>query len=213
MISIRILYLLIDLLTYLSFKPFLKDFILLLFILRERGKEGERENVWLPLSSTLYWGPGPQPRHVPWLGVKQQTLWISGQRSIHWATAARGRTLYLKKPDSGRINSSDSSVSLVLYDVLTFKAYNIFLFKFLRRAVFIKSCQLTFSYFYYLFSSRKVYSLSLGKKDTHTHTPKSSQIWILFILQKPSKHHLNSKLTWGVKHLLLSDRIDCANDL
>ena len=45
---------------------FKKDFI---YLLLERGemKEKERErniNVWLPLTCP-FWGPGPQPRHVP----------------------------------------------------------------------------------------------------------------------------------------------------
>ena len=40
-------------------------------------------------SHTPYWGPGPQPRHVPWLEIKLATLWFAGQSSIHWATPAR----------------------------------------------------------------------------------------------------------------------------
>ena len=42
-----------------------------------------------------YWGPGPQPRHVPWLGIELVTLWFSGRRSIHWATAARAIFCFL----------------------------------------------------------------------------------------------------------------------
>ena len=38
-----------------------------------------------------YWRPGPQPRHVPWLGIKPVTLWFTGQHSIHWATPARAQ--------------------------------------------------------------------------------------------------------------------------
>ena len=41
------------------------------------------------LLHTPYWGPGLQPRHVPWLGIKPVTLWFTGQHSIHWATPAR----------------------------------------------------------------------------------------------------------------------------
>ena len=41
------------------------------------------------LSHAPYWGPGLQPTHVPWLGIKPATLWFSGQHSIHWATPAR----------------------------------------------------------------------------------------------------------------------------
>ena len=38
-----------------------------LFIFRERGgREKERETLMCGcLASTPYWGPGPQPRHVP----------------------------------------------------------------------------------------------------------------------------------------------------
>ena len=41
------------------------------------------------LSCTPYWGLGPQPRHVPWLGIGLATLWLTGQHSIHWATPAK----------------------------------------------------------------------------------------------------------------------------
>ena len=36
-----------------------------------------------------YWELGLQPRHVPWLVIEPVTLWVSGWRSIHWATPAR----------------------------------------------------------------------------------------------------------------------------
>ena len=53
-----------------------------------RGKERERNiSVWLPLTHP-YWGPGPQPRHVPWLGIEPTTLWFAGLPSIHRATPA-----------------------------------------------------------------------------------------------------------------------------
>ena len=71
--------------------PFFKDFIHL-FSERGKGKEKERErniNVWLPLSLTPYRGSGPQPRHVPWLGIELVTLWFSGRHSIQWGTPAR----------------------------------------------------------------------------------------------------------------------------
>ena len=43
------------------------------------------------LSCAPYWGPGLQPRHMPWLGVKPVTLWflVRSPCSIHWATSAR----------------------------------------------------------------------------------------------------------------------------
>ena len=31
-----------------------------------------------------HWGPGPKPRHVPWLGIEPETLWFfAGWHSIH----------------------------------------------------------------------------------------------------------------------------------
>ena len=45
------------------------------------------------LSFAPYWGPGPQPRHVPWLGIEPVTLWFPGQHSIYWATPARAKCL------------------------------------------------------------------------------------------------------------------------
>ena len=40
------------------------------------------------LSCIPYWGPGLQPRRVPWLGIEPATLWFTGTCSIHWATPA-----------------------------------------------------------------------------------------------------------------------------
>ena len=50
------------------------------------------------LSHAPCWGPGLQPRHVPWLGIEPATLWFAGQCSICWATLARakGRERFLK---------------------------------------------------------------------------------------------------------------------
>ena len=75
-------------LTILFFKDVLK------FNFRDRGREGEKElekniNMWLPLTHPPYWGHVPQPRYVPWLGIKLVTLCFAVQWSIHWATPAR----------------------------------------------------------------------------------------------------------------------------
>ena len=61
----------------------------------KRGGEGEREGEKLQsvvaphISHALNWGPGQQPRHVPWQGIKLVILWFTGWRSIYWATLAR----------------------------------------------------------------------------------------------------------------------------
>ena len=65
---------------YLPFFSFLRFY---LFIFREREREGEKHQC------TPHWGPGPQPRHVPWLGIKPVTFWFAGPHSVHWATPAR----------------------------------------------------------------------------------------------------------------------------
>ena len=76
---------------FTNFKKFFFRFYLFL----KRGEGRERETsmcgclLCTPYLCTLYWGPGPQPRHVPWLGVEPVTLWFIGWRSIHWATPAR----------------------------------------------------------------------------------------------------------------------------
>ena len=61
---------------------------------REEEREGEKQwcvrDTWIsPLLHTPNWGPGPQPRHMPWLGVKPLTFHFAGWCSIPWATPAR----------------------------------------------------------------------------------------------------------------------------
>ena len=71
--------------------PFKKRFYL--FNFRGEGKEIGRETSkcgWL--SYAPYWEPGPQPRHVPWVGIELATLWFSDWCSIHWATPARAHS-------------------------------------------------------------------------------------------------------------------------
>ena len=40
------------------------------------------------------WEPEPEPRHVPWLGIKLVTLWFTDWRSIQWATPARAQSFF-----------------------------------------------------------------------------------------------------------------------
>ena len=69
---------------------FFKDFIYL-FLHRGEGWEKQREKISMCgcLLHAPYWGPGLNPRHVPWLGIELATLGFAGQHSIHWATPAR----------------------------------------------------------------------------------------------------------------------------
>ena len=41
------------------------------------------------ISHASNWEPGPQPRHLPCVGIKPATLWFAGQHSIHWAIPAK----------------------------------------------------------------------------------------------------------------------------
>ena len=91
-------------------------FLKILFIFRERedGREKERERTSICgyLSSTPYQGPGPQPRHVSWLGIEPGTLRFSGQRSIHWATPARTISEFLTM--TGHCNKVQSNLPTFL---------------------------------------------------------------------------------------------------
>ena len=53
---------------------FFKDFIYL-FLEGKEGRKRGRETLISCLSHAPNWGPGPQPRHVPWLGIKRD-LWV-----------------------------------------------------------------------------------------------------------------------------------------
>ena len=73
-----------------------------------REREGEKHQCarytnQLPLTHPN-WGPGLQPRHMPWLGIYPANLWFTGWHSIHWATSARtkvGMLISLKVLDEG----------------------------------------------------------------------------------------------------------------
>ena len=81
-----------NVLQFKEYVVFFKGFIYLFLERGERRRKGrERKSLCGCLSHAPHWGPGSQPRHVPWLGVKMVTLCFAGQRSIHWATTARGR--------------------------------------------------------------------------------------------------------------------------
>ena len=52
------------------------------------------------LSHTCHCGPGPQPRHVPRLGIKLATFRFTGWCSIHWTTPARALWIFLHALDN-----------------------------------------------------------------------------------------------------------------
>ena len=67
-----------------------------LFIFRKgkgERKRGRETSMCGCLWHAPHWGPGPQPRHVPWLEFKSATLWFTGWHSIHWTTPARAKCL------------------------------------------------------------------------------------------------------------------------
>ena len=88
--------------------PFLfkKYFIYFWIEGKGRTKRGREISTCDCLLCTLYWGPGPQTRHVPWLGIKPATLWFVGQHSVHWATPARTHSFFLKKETNKQTKTS-----------------------------------------------------------------------------------------------------------
>ena len=72
---------------------------------RKRGREISMCGC---LSCAPYWGPGPQPRHVPWPGIEPATFWFSGQHPTHWTTPVK--VLYF---ETFRENLSTSFVTNV----------------------------------------------------------------------------------------------------
>ena len=81
-----------------SMRYFFKDFIYFL-----EGKGGKKRGREAPICGCLlhvpHWGPGLQPRHVPWLGIEPAILWFADWHSTHWATHARAfhKILYWPK--------------------------------------------------------------------------------------------------------------------
>ena len=74
---------------------FLKRFYL--FIFRERGREGERGRGTSMCGCLLCapnWGPGPQPRPVPWLGIEPAILWFEVWRSVRLHHTRQGTIIF-----------------------------------------------------------------------------------------------------------------------
>ena len=63
-----------------------------LFISREGkgGRKRGRETLMCGcISHVPHWGPGPQHRHMPWLGIEPVTPCFARWHSIYWAILAR----------------------------------------------------------------------------------------------------------------------------
>ena len=83
---------------YFFFKQsFFFKILFIYFLKRGKGgrKRGRETSICCCLSHGPHWGPGLQPKHVPWLGIKQATLWFAGLHSIHWTTPAKAKVKFL----------------------------------------------------------------------------------------------------------------------
>ena len=60
--------------TFIFYFIIFKDFIYFLTEGKGGRKRGRETSIYGWLSHSPYWGPGLQPRQVPWLGIKPATL-------------------------------------------------------------------------------------------------------------------------------------------
>ena len=65
-----------------TFLFFLNPIYLFLEREREVEREGEKHQCVVASLMSPHWEPGPEPRHVPRLGIKPATLWFAGWCSI-----------------------------------------------------------------------------------------------------------------------------------
>ena len=87
---------------------------------RKRGRETSMCGCFL---CTPYWGPAPQLRHVPWLGIKLATLWFTGSHSIHSATPAMAEENILDGDNKQRNNLAFGIFILTLDQKPEYYAY------------------------------------------------------------------------------------------
>ena len=68
-----------------------------LLILEKEGRGREREGE-KHQSERSNWGPNPQPRHVPWLGMELVTFWFVGWCSNQLSHISQGKNSPTLKP-------------------------------------------------------------------------------------------------------------------
>ena len=127
------------------------------------------------LLHTTKWGPGLQPRHVPWLGIKLATFWFAGLHSIHWPTPARvlmtfyGTNFSCSFTHNKCFNSEKNTLLITFYMSLVpstlLSKYSYLTKKLLTITVTIpESCDLIYiimltNHFPFLFSTSKILEL------------------------------------------------------
>ena len=64
-----------------TIRTFFERYFIYLFLERGKGgrKRGRETSICGCLSRGPHWGPGLQPRHVPWLGIELVTLWFTAR--------------------------------------------------------------------------------------------------------------------------------------
>ena len=103
-VSCFLIYLFFDIVSIKGL--FFKDFIYLFLETGEgREKRGRETSIHDCLLCAPYWGPGPKPRHVPWLAIKPVTLRFTVLSSVHLATPARAEYFNKRSSNSGRTES------------------------------------------------------------------------------------------------------------
>ena len=83
----------------IDWRNFLKILFICLFLEIGEGRERDKErNIYVTekhqsVASHVLpsWGPGSQPKHMPWLEIEPVTFQFTDQHSIHWATVDRAR--------------------------------------------------------------------------------------------------------------------------
>ena len=76
------------------------------------------------LSCGPYWGPGLQPRHVPWLGIEPVTLWFTGRHLVYWTTLARAVLIISGWLEIVKVEESLWKVNLLFFYFYFFRFYH-----------------------------------------------------------------------------------------